>query len=220
MSERAYSTDLQPESNKTSPVNFHIQTRVVLASPTRPFTHVSITQPFLRNRPTPATKNKTWSAPVHRDAAQNLFVLSGLVPMSLQVSGARWVLRPQCVHLQVSCTSDPARMSTDQPAAESILSRALIGCPIHVRGFCTCGNSFRPKTSAVDRALISCPRQFTNITQPSTCNATQDALLRVCRLPAQSLFASATSFFSSRVHRHEVRTLRVRLRGADTANPI
>ena len=57
-------------------------------------------------------------------------------------NGARLVLRPRCVHRQVSCTPDPARMSTDRPAAESILSRPLIGSPIHVRGLCTCGKSF------------------------------------------------------------------------------
>ena len=59
-----------------------------------------------------------------------------------------WFLRPECVHLQVSCTFDPARKSTDRPAAESILSRALIGSPMRVRSFCTCGNSFRPMTAA------------------------------------------------------------------------
>ena len=122
---------LQREVTRRLPL-FYIQTRVVEASPTRPCTHVSFTQPFLRNRPTPATKNKVWSVPVRLDAAQHLFVLSGLVRMSLQVSGARWVLRPQCVHIQVSCTSDPARMSTDRPAAESSLRRALIGSPMRV----------------------------------------------------------------------------------------
>ena len=146
MSERAYSTELQLQVTRRLPL-FYTQTCVVEASPTQPSTHVSFTQPFLRNRPTPATKNKVWSVPVHLDAAQNLFVLSGFVPMSLQVPGARLVLRPQYVHLQVSCTSSPARMSTDRPAAESSLSRALIGSPMRVRIICTCGNTFRPMTA-------------------------------------------------------------------------
>ena len=61
---------------------------------------------------------------------------------------ARLVLRPQCVHLQVSCTSDPARMSTDRPAAGSSLCRALISSPIHVRCLRTCGHPLRPMTAA------------------------------------------------------------------------
>ena len=148
MSERARSADLQPESNKTSPINFTFKLVSSWRLPpdlshmSQSLSHFSATVQLLQQ------KTRFGQPPVHRDAAQNLFVLSGLVPMSLQVSGARLVLRPECVHLQVSCTFDPARKSTDRPAAESILSRALIGSPMRVRSFCTCGNSFRPMTAA------------------------------------------------------------------------
>ena len=117
---------------------FHIQTPVVEASLTQPFTHVSFTKPFLRNRLTPAPENKVWFSPSPSGCRSKSVVLTGFVWMTLQVSGARFVLRPQCVHRQVSCTSDSARPSTDRPAAETILSRALIGSsnpreePMHV----------------------------------------------------------------------------------------
>ena len=146
---------LQPEVTRRLPL-FHIQTHVVEASPTQPCTHVSFAQPFLRHGPTPATRKKVWSVPVQRDAAQNLLPSMASSrcrsrshqTFRRQVPGARLVLRPQCVHFQVSCTSNPARMSTDRPAAESSLCRALIGSPIHVRSLRTCGHRLRPMTAA------------------------------------------------------------------------
>ena len=157
-SERTYSTELQhlqPVVTRGLPL-FHIQTHVVEASPTQPCTYVSFAQPFLRNGPTPATRNKVWSVPVQRDTAQNLLhsVASSRCrsrsyhTFRRQVPGACLVLRPQCVHLQVSCTCDPARMSTYRPAAASWLCRALIGSPIHVRCLRTCGHPLRPMTAA------------------------------------------------------------------------
>ena len=123
--------------------------------------------------------------------------------MSLQVSGARFVLHPQCVHLQVSCASDPARMSTDRHAAGSILSRALIGSSIHVRSFCTCGNSFRHIYCSVNFGF-SCGSKSCKL---STANhwhhATIDSQCHTgCILAGVSIYSPITFAYVTRSSHH------------------
>ena len=135
-SERTYSTELQhlqPVVTRRLPL-LHIQIHVVEASPTQPCTHVSFAQPFLRNGPTPATKNKVWSVPVQRDAAQNLLH---------SVASSRCRSRSHHTHF-----STPRAWSAFRPAAASRFCRALIGSPIHVRCLRTCGHPLRPMTAA------------------------------------------------------------------------
>ena len=116
---------------------------------------------------------------------------------------ARLVLRPRCVHRQVSRTPNPARMSTGRPAAESILSRPLIGSPIHVRSLCACGNSFRHIYCSINFGF-SCgsrsdqlPVHGRSLTSRNHRLAMphKNALLRVFPCPAQSLFACVTRSF-------------------------
>ena len=107
----------------------------------RPSRHVSLTQPFLRLRLNPLLhKNRILISPSpSRHATRKTVALSGFAPMSLTLfepSRLSTTTRPVRV-----CRIRPtlARMSTDRPAAETILNRAN-----HVKTPCKCSKFVRP----------------------------------------------------------------------------
>ena len=144
--ERASSTDPQLSTRRgtKTPPSLHLEPQAVGASSNQSSTHVSFTQPFLRLGSNPAAKKKSLISPspsrCHSKKNCCTQQLRLEVPHVFEPSHLSTTTRPVCV---CRTRPTPARMSTDRPTAEWILSRAPIGFPNRAKSPCKCSKSVK-----------------------------------------------------------------------------